>query len=84
MIFRFYQNSANSTIMDLFYANSDQPQRVHGGLHICAKFGCDRCSIFDNMQVLIFCAYCLENAHSRSKLEGFGVNIPPVWCVVSM
>jgi len=31
-----------------------------GGLCHCAKFGLNRCSSFDNMQVLIFCALSLK------------------------
>jgi len=38
-IFRFCQNSANSTMLDLFYVNLDQPQREYGGLRHYAKFG---------------------------------------------
>ena len=31
-----------------------------GGLYHCAKFGLNRCSSFDNMQVLIFLALSLK------------------------
>ena len=35
-------------------------QRVVGGLYHCAKFGCDRCSSFNNMKVLICGAFGLK------------------------
>ena len=44
-----------SAILDLFYACWDHPRRVFGGLYDCAKFGCNRRSKFDSMQILIFC-----------------------------
>jgi len=31
----------------------DHPRRLLGGLCHCAKLGCNRCSFFDNMKVLI-------------------------------
>jgi len=36
-----------------------------------AKFGWNRCSTFDNMKVLIFCAFGLKNAYSRPQNWGF-------------
>ena len=36
------------------------PQRVFGGLYHCAEFGWNRCSSFDNMQVLIFNVFGLK------------------------
>jgi len=38
-----------SAILDLFGAYSDNPRRVLGSLCHCAKFGCNRCSSFENM-----------------------------------
>jgi len=49
-----------SAISDLLYACLDHSQRVFAGLCHCAKFGLNRCSSFDNMQVLIFWALGLE------------------------
>ena len=49
-----------SAILDLFYACWDHPRRVFGGLCDCAKFGCNRCSNFDSMQILIFCMLSLK------------------------
>ena len=52
----------------------DHPQRLLGGLYRCAKFGWNRCSTFDNMKVLIFCAFGLKTPIHASKIgffEGF-------------
>ena len=43
-----------------------------GGLCHCAKFGLNRFSSFDNMQVLIFFIVNPENAYSRPFRECFG------------
>jgi len=40
-----------SQIWRFFISN---PQRVFGGLYQCTKFRCNRCSSFDNTQMLIF------------------------------
>ena len=49
-----------SAILDLLYACLDHPRVYFGGLRHCAKFGLNRFSIFDNMQVLIFWALSLK------------------------
>ena len=49
-----------SAILDLFYACWDHPRRVPCGLCDCAKFGCNRLSNFDSMQILIFCTLSLK------------------------
>ena len=36
----------------------DHPRSLLGGLYHCAKFGCNRCSRFNNVDVLIFCMFC--------------------------
>jgi len=59
-IFDFQDGEGPSAILDLFYAFWDHPRRVFGGLYDCAKFGCNRCSNFDSMQILIFCALSLK------------------------
>jgi len=41
-----------SAILDLLCACLDRPRKPFGGLYHCAKFGWNRCSRFDNMQVL--------------------------------
>jgi len=43
-----------SAILDLFCASLDHPRRAFGGLYSYAKFGWNRCSCFDNMQILLF------------------------------
>jgi len=49
-----------SAILDLFYVCWDHPLRVLGGLCYCAKFGCNWRSIFDSMQIFMFCALSLK------------------------
>ena len=54
-IFRFFQNGGRpSAILDLLCACLDHSRGVFDGIYHCAKFGWNRCSNFDNMQVLIF------------------------------
>jgi len=43
-----------SAILHFFESYFDHPQRLLNGLWYCAKFGCDRCSSFDNVKVAIF------------------------------
>ena len=62
-----------SAILDLFYACWDHPRRVFGGLCHCAKFGCNRCSNFDSIQILIFCTLSLKMPiFTPPKLGFFG------------
>jgi len=68
--FRFSRRRPSATL-DLFYACWDHPRRVFGCLCDCAKFGCNRCSNFDSMQILIFLHVKLENAYSRPEIEVF-------------
>ena len=60
-IFRFFK-MAPFAILDLFEAYLNHPQMVLGSLYqyYCAKFGCDRCSSFDNVKVSIFGAFGLN------------------------
>jgi len=46
----------------------DHPRRLLGGLYRCAKFGWNRCSTFDNMKVLIFCAFGLKTLIHAPKI----------------
>ena len=55
-----------------FYACWFHPRRVFGGLCDCAKFGCNRCSNFDSMQILIFCMWSLKMPIHAPKIEVFG------------
>ena len=50
----------SSAISDLLYACLDHPRKVIGGVYHCAKFGWNRFSNFDNMQVLIFNEFGLK------------------------
>jgi len=56
----------------VFYACLDHPQRVFGGLCECAKFGCNPCSNFDSMQILIFCTLSLKMPIHTPKIGAFG------------
>ena len=58
-----------SAILDWFYACWDHPRRVLGGLCDCAKFGCNRCSNFDSMQILIFCTLSLKMLIHAPKIS---------------
>ena len=55
----------------VFYACLDHPQRVFGGLCECAKFGCNPCSNFDSMQILIFCTLSLKMPIHTPKIGDF-------------
>jgi len=52
-----------SAILDLRFACLDHhPRRAFDGLYHCAKFGWNRYSSFDNLQVLIFCELGLNTS----------------------
>jgi len=55
-IWRFldFSKCRPSAMMDLLPTCLDNPQRVFGSIYHSAKFGWNRCSIFNNMQVVIF------------------------------
>jgi len=61
-----------SAILDLSCAYWDNPRRLLGGLYRCAKFGWNRCSTFDNMKVLIFCAFGLKTPIHAPKIGVLG------------
>ena len=50
----------------------DHSQGLLGGLYRCAKVGLNRCSTFDNMKVLIFCAFGLKRPIHALKIVFFG------------
>ena len=56
-----------SAILDLFYACFT----TFGGLYDCAKFGCNRRSNFDCMQILIFCTSSLKMLIHAPKVGVF-------------
>ena len=65
-----------TVILDFFYACWDHPQRVFGGLCDCAKFGCNRRSNFDSVQILIFCTISLKMPIHAPKIGFFGDYTP--------
>ena len=54
----------------------DHPRRAFGGLYACAKFGWNRCSVFDNMHVFRFREFGLKTPIHAQKLGVFGVFDP--------
>jgi len=58
--------------LDLSGTYWDHPRRLVGGLYRCAKFGWNRCSTFDNMKVLIFCAFGLKTPIHAPKIGVLG------------
>jgi len=60
-------------ILDLFGAYLDHPWRVLGCLYHCAKFGCNRCSSFENMKVRIFACLAWKRLFVPQK-SGFWRN----------
>jgi len=51
----------------------DHLRRLLSGLYRCAKFGWNRCSTFDNMKVLIFCAFGLKTRIRAPKIVFWGI-----------
>jgi len=69
-----------SAILDLWCTCLDHPQRAFGGLYHCAKFGQNRHSSFDNMQVFYTLRFRHENAYSCPQNWGtFGGYNPHNW-----
>ena len=56
--------------------------RVFGGIYHCAKFVWNRCSILDNMQVLILNVFGLKMLIHAPK-RGFLVTLLPKWGAVT-
>ena len=54
--------------LDLLLGYLDHPLRVLGGLYHCAKIGWNRCTSFDNMQVLLLCVLGLKTPIHAPKL----------------
>ena len=65
-----------SAILDWFYACWDHPRRVLGGLCDCAKFGGNRCSNFESLQILRFCTLSLKMPTHAPKIGVFGEFYP--------
>ena len=68
----FFFKMAASAILDMSGVYWDHPRRLLGGLYRCVKFGLNRCSTFDNMKVLIFCAFGLKTPIHAPKIGVFG------------
>jgi len=58
--------------LGLVWAYLDHSQIVLDGLYHCAKFGCDRCSNFDNMNDSIFGTFGLKTFIRASKVRILG------------
>jgi len=67
-----------SAIFDWFYACWEHPRRVLGGLCDYAKFGGNRYSNFDSMQILIFCTLSLKMPIHASKIGVLGDFAPKI------
>ena len=65
-----------SAILDLFVAYLDHPRRVFGGLYLCAKFGCNGFSSFDNMKVSIFYVFGMKTPIHGPKIGVLGAFDP--------
>ena len=72
-----------SAILDLLCEWLDHPRRAFGGLYHCAKFGWNRCSSFDNMQVLVFRDLGLETPIHAPKIGFLGI-WPHKWGAISL
>jgi len=73
-IWRFldFSKMAADAILDLHCVCSDHPRRAFGGLYHCAKFGWNRYSSFDTMQVLLFRDLGLKTPIHAPKIGAFG------------
>jgi len=75
-IWRFFDFSKMAAVRHIGFVMHvlDHPRRAFGGLYHSAKFGWNRCSSFDNMQVLMFATSSNKGANSvieqyRLRLE---------------
>jgi len=69
--------------LDLLGAYWDNLRRSLDGLYRCAKFGCNRCSSFDNMKLSIFGPFGLKRPIHAPKHLGFRGISPPKWGTMS-
>ena len=74
----FFSKWRPSAILDFLGACWDNPRWLLGGLHRCAEFDLNRSSTFDNMNVLIFCAFGLKTPIHAPKIGVFGDLTPLV------
>ena len=70
--FWIFQDGGRPPSWILWCVFSDHPRRAFGGLYNCAKFGWNRYSSFDNMQVLVFRDLGLKTPIHAPKIGVFG------------
>ena len=66
--FNAFQNGGRSPLL---YICLDHPQRIFGGPYHCPKFGWNRYSSFDYMQVIIFLRVRFKMPNHCPKMEVF-------------
>ena len=71
-----------SAILDLLDTCSDNARTVLVGLNRHAKFGCNRCSSFDNMAILIVHPFGLKTAIYAPKTGLWVTSEPPKWVIM--
>ena len=67
-----------SIITGFYYSCWNHPRRVFGGVYDCAKFGCNRRSNFDSMQILMFCTLSLKMPIHDPKIGVWGNFTPKI------
>jgi len=74
-----------SVISDMFGTHLDHPRRVHGGLYHYAKYGCNRCSSFENWNSEFFAHSVWKRLFALPKLVLFGGGwiLPIKWTAIS-
>jgi len=70
--YRFFQDGGRPPSW-ICYVCSDHPRREFGGLYHCAKFGWNRCSIFDNRHVFRFHEFGLKTPIHAPKIGVLGI-----------
>jgi len=72
IFFSIFSRWRPSTILNLWNVYLEHPQRELGGLYRCAKFGKNRPSSFDNMQIFLFCHFGLKMPICTPKMGFLG------------
>jgi len=71
-IWRLFDFSKMAAVRHVGFVMCVFGRRAFGGLYHCAKLGCNRCSSFDNMQVLIVCEFGLKTPIHAPKMFFWG------------
>ena len=73
-IWRFFNFSKMAAVRigNARVGTGDHPRRAFGGLYHCAKFGWNRCSSFENMDVFRFREFGLKTPIHTPKLRVLG------------